>query len=189
MNEPFYNVLLRARESETPVALYTNIEQPRAFLAGWVEAVSTDHVVLRHLSPEGRYDGYVLKYLESIFRVDTEGRYLERLSFLFEARKQAFPIKNLISTFDEQSNLIVEMLLGAQREDLLATIEVAAEDVDNGAVKAVDLDTMTLEVLDYYGIIDREATIHLEAISEVRVDSDRLQSLKLLSRWHHLPGL
>ena len=48
---------------------------------------------------------------------------------------------------------------------------------------------MTLEVFDPYGVIDREATIHLEAISEVRVDSERLQSLKLLSNWHQLPGL
>jgi hypothetical protein len=188
MNESFFQLLSRARESENPVAIYTNADSPRSFLAGWVEAVSQEHVVLRHLSPEGRYDGYVLKYIDSIFRVDTEGRYIERLSFLFNARNQNFPPR-LLETNDENANLIVEMLLAAQREDFMVTVEIAADDVENGAVKGVELETATVEVYDYYGVIDREATIHLEAISEVRVDSERLQSLKLLSRWHHLPGL
>jgi hypothetical protein len=188
MNDSFYQLLLKAKESESPVALYCNVESPRAFLAGWIEAVSSEHVVLRHLSPEGRYDGYVLKYLESIFRIDTEGRYIERLSYLFNARHQNFPAR-LIGEHDESSNLIVEILHGAAREEMMATIEIAAEDVENGLVKEVGFEAMTLEVYDHYGAIDREASIHLEAISEVRVDSERLQSLKLLSNWTHLPGL
>ena len=188
MNESFYQLLLKARESENPVAIYTNPDAPRSFLAGWVEAISGEHVVLRHLSPEGRYDGYVLKFVDSIFRVDTEGRYIERLSFLFNARNGQFPAR-LMGEHDENTNLIVEILLAAQREEHLVSVEVAADDVENGLVKSVEIDTMTLEVFDYYGAVDREATVHLEAISEVRVDSERLQSLKLLSNWHQLPGL
>ena len=188
MNESFFQILQKSRENESPVALYSNVENPRAFLAGWVEAVSNDHVVLRHLSPEGRYDGYVLKYLDSIFRVDTEGRYLERLSFLFGARKQEFA-RRLMPDLDADANLIPEILSAAQNADMMVTIEIAAEDIENGSIKDIGFDTVSLDVFDHYGVIDREATIHLEAISEVRVDSERLQSLKLLSRWHHLPGL
>ncbi len=188
MNDSFFQILQKAKSGDSPVALYTNVENPRAFLAGWVESVSSDHVVLRHLSPEGRYDGYILKYLDSIFRVDTEGRYLERLSFLFTARKQDFPLQLMPKT-DEDTNLIPEILGAALREDLMVTVEIAAEDIENGAVKEIGFDTVSLDVFDHYGVIDREATVHLEAISEVRVDSERLQSLKLLSRWHHLPGL
>jgi hypothetical protein len=188
MNESFFQILQKAKDSENLVALYSNVENPRAFLAGWVESVSNEHVVLRHLSPEGRYDGYVLKYIESIFRVDTEGRYIERLSFLFNARKQEFPARWLPQT-DAEANLIPEVLAAAQAAELMVTVEIAAEDIEHGAVRDIGFDTVTLEVFDHYGAIDREATIHLEAISEVRVDSERLQSLKLLSRWHHLPGL
>ena len=188
MNDSFFAVLTKARETAVPVAIYTNIDNPRGFLAGWVEAVSGEHVVLRHLSPEGRYDGYVLKYLDGIFRVDSEGRYIERLSFLFEARKQTFPGR-LLDTNDDEANLIVELLNAAQREELMVTVEIAAEDFESGAVKVVGFDTVTLEVFDPYGTIDREATIHLESISEVRVDSERLQSLKLMSQWHQIPGL
>jgi hypothetical protein len=188
MNDSFFQILQKAKDGENPVALYTNVENPRAFLAGWVEAVTNEHVVLRHLSPEGRYDGYVLKYIDSIFRVDTEGRYIERLSFLFNARKQDFPTR-LITQTDAEASLIPEILNAAQREEMMVTVEIAAEDVEHGSVREVGFDTVMLEVFDHYGAIDREATIHLEAISEVRVDSERLQSLKLLSRWHHLPGL
>ena len=188
MNESFFQVLQRARESQSLVAIYTNVDSPRAFLAGWVEAVSQEHVVLRHLSPEGRYDGYVLKYVDSIFRVDAEGRYIERLQFLYNARNQEFPSR-LIGEVADDANLIPEMLLSAQRENLMVSIEVAADDMEHGVVRDVGFDTVLLEVYDYFGAIDREATIHLEAISEVRVDSERLQSLKMLSNWHQLPGL
>lgn len=188
MNDSFFQVLQRAREAQSLAAIYTNVDSPRAFLAGWVEAVSQEHVILRHLSPEGRYDGYVLKYVDSIFRVDAEGRYMERLQYLFNARNQEFPPR-LIGETDEGANLIPEMLLAAQRENLMVAIEVAADDVESGMVREVGFDTVLLEVYDYFGAIDREATIHLEAISEVRVDSERLQSLKMLSNWHQLPGL
>ncbi len=188
MNDSFFQILQKAKDNENLVALYTNIENPRAFLAGWVEAVSNEHVVLRHLSPEGRYDGYVLKYIDSIFRVDAEGRYIERLAFLFGARKQEFPARWMPET-DAETNLIPEILAAAQAGEMMVGIEIAADDMEHGAVREVGFDTVTLEVFDHYGAIDREATVHLESISEVRVDSERLQSLKMLSRWHHLPGL
>ena len=189
MNESFFQVLQRARESQSLVAIYTNVDSPRAFLAGWVEAVTQEHVVMRHLSPEGRYDGYVLKYVDSIFRVDAEGRYIERLQFLYNARNQEFPARLINGDVADDASLIPEMLSAAQNEGMMVSIEVAADDMENGVVRDVGFDTVLLEVYDYFGSIDREATIHLEAISEVRVDSERLQSLKMLSNWHQLPGL
>ena len=188
-NASLFETLNKARADKTLVALYANPDSPRTFVAGWVEAVTSEHVVLRQLTPHGRYDGYVLQYLERVLRIDTSGRYLERLNFLFTARKESFPV-NLLPNLHAESNLMIEILAAARRLDLLVAIEIAADEVEVGAVKAVSSDAVTIEVLDLLGALDGESTAHLEAISEVRCDDERLQSLKLLSRWHQLepPG-
>ena len=188
-NAAFFDSLAKAKADATLVALYANPDNPRAFSAGWVEAVSSEHVVLRHVSPDGRYDGYILRYLERVLRVDTQGRYLERLAFLFQARRQEFPLQ-LLPKITPESNLLVETLLAAQRNDLLVAVEIAAEDSESGAVKAVNGDAAIINVYDLLGSPDSETTVHIEAISAISVDDEQLQSLKLLSRWHQMepPG-
>lgn len=184
-NSAIFETLTKARTEGTLVALYANPDNPRAFSAGWVEAVTPEHVVLRHVSPEGRYDGYILRYMERVLRVDTNGRYLERLSFLFQARKQEFT-GHLLTNVEPEANLLVETLLSAQRLDLLVAVEIAAEDSESGAVKSVSADAAIIDVYDLLGAPDSETTVHLEAISGISVDDEQLQSLKLLSRWHQM---
>lgn len=185
----FFETLQKAAAEDTLLALYTSPDNPRAFLAGWVEALTSEHVVIRHISPHGRYDGYALEYLERIFRVDTNGRYLERLQFLFNARKQE-PHGPLLKDVSLESNLIVEMLQAAKKQELLVSLEVAADDNEVGSVKALTADSVVIEVLDLLGTPDSETTVLLEAISEIRCDDERLQSLKMLSTWHEMepPG-
>lgn len=188
-NAPFFDALSKAKADSALVALYANPDNPRAFCAGWVEAVSPDHVVLRHVSPDGRYDGYILRYLERVLRVDTQGRYLERLAFLFQARKQEFGLR-FLGELAPEANLIQETLLAARRHDLLVAVEIAAEDTESGAVKSVTEEAAVIEVFDMLGSPDSETTVHIDAISAISVDAEQLQSLKLLSRWHQMepPG-
>lgn len=185
----FFDVLQKAKEDDALVAIYTNPDNSRAFLAGWVEMISNEHVVLRHLSPHGRYDGYTLQYLERIFRVDTNGRYLERLQFLYNARRQEVHA-GLLKGANAENSLLVEMLAAAKRNDLLVALEIAADDNEVGAVKQINSDSVVIEVLDLLGTPDSETTVLLDAISEIRCDDERLQSLKLLSNWHQMepPG-
>lgn len=176
----FADTLRRALESDALIGVFSDPSEPAVFMAGWVEAVTGEHVLLRHLTRHGRYDGYRLLHLEEIFRVDTEGRYLERLLLLSQAREE-----RVLRLFDaqvaEESDLVVETLRAAQGRDLLVRVYILERDNESGRVKDLAHDTVTITRLDHYGAADCEATIHLEAISNIHCDDEALQDLRILA--------
>jgi hypothetical protein len=175
----FFDVLREARNSGALIGVFSDASDPGAFAAGFVEAVSKEHVVLRQLSPQGRYDGFHLIALQDIFRVDGAGRYLERLKFLSTAREER-TARLFKSRLDEDANLVVEMLMAVQNSDLLVTVSVLDGDDVSGAVKNIGNETATLTRLDHFGVSDYEAVVHLEAISSLLCDDEELQTLRLL---------
>ena len=53
-----------------------------------IEAVDTDYFVIAEISRTGLYDGYVIKRVEDIFRVDVDCEYERKYRGLYEAKKQ-----------------------------------------------------------------------------------------------------
>jgi hypothetical protein len=96
-------VLASTKEEDKIVCLYSN-PYSNKFIAGFVEAISENHVVLRHLTTHGSYDGWRLVSLEDCCRIDFGGRYEETLLALFHARGQSHP--NFLPTTDESSDLV-----------------------------------------------------------------------------------
>lgn len=175
----FFDVLREAKNSGALIGVFTDASDPGAFSAGWVEALSKDNAVLRHLSPHGRYDGFYLVATQDIFRVDSAGRYLERLRFLSTAREERTP-RLFKMPLDEDANLVAEMLLAAQSSELLVQVSILDGDDVSGAVKNVGNDTATITRLDQFGVSDYEAVVHLEAISAMYCDDEELQALRIL---------
>jgi hypothetical protein len=181
MDNTFVELLRQALENQSPVGVFCDPNDPAAFAAGWVEAVTDEHILLRHMSPHGRYDGYRLLNIEDIFRVDSTGRYLERLRLLSQVREERFP--RLFKTeVEENANLLTETLLAVQSNEWLVRIFVLDGDDEAGWIKNVAHDTVTITRVDHFGVADFEATVHLEAISEMHCDDEELQDLRLLAR-------
>lgn len=176
-------VLRRAQDDEKIVCLYTS-RYSENFAAGFVEAVSENQVVLRSLTPHGRYDGWLLRVLENISRIDSGGRYEEKLLALFRARGQNHP--HFLPPTDETTDLISEMLICARRSDCAVRIDIGADDDNEGFVKEVEATTITIEKFDVNGQIDSESVIELEHIEKIAVDDEDLQDLKILAHWRDL---
>ena len=176
-------VLRHAQEAEKIVCLYTSRDSEN-FAAGFVEAVSENHVILRSLTPHGRYDGWLLRVLENVCRIDSGGRYEEKLVSLFRARDQNHPA--FLPSTDEATDLGSEMLICAQRGDYAVRIDIGADDDNEGFVKSVEATTITIERFDVNGHIDSESVIELEYIEKIAVDDEDLQDLKLLAHWRNL---
>ncbi len=176
-------VLERAKTEEKIVCLYSNPYSDK-FAAGFVEAISENHVVLRHLTTHGRYDGWVLRALEDLCRIEYGGRYEETLLSLFRARGHSHPA--FLHATDESSDLTAEMLLCAQRNDLAVIIDTGSDNDSWGFVKSVETTTVTIEKFNVDGQIDSEAVIELEHIGRVTVDDEDMQDLKILAHWRNL---
>jgi hypothetical protein len=177
----FAGSLRQALESDALIGVFSDPADPAAFMVGWVEAVTDEHVLLRHLSTHGRYDGYRLLAIDDIFRLDTAGRYLERLRLLSQVREERF-VRFFKAKMSREADLVTETLLAAQQHELLVRVYILDGDHESGWVKDLTHDTVTITRLDEYGIADFEATVHLEAISEVHCDDEGLQDLQILAR-------
>ncbi len=177
-----YEILNRAKEQDKIICLYTSCYSEK-FAAGFVEAISDKHVVIRSLSVHGRYDGWLLRKLDDVPRMDWGGRYEESLLFLARARKTTHP-DGFLFPIGQDTNLISDFLLAAQQHDCMASLDTGSDANIVGFIKSVEATTVTVEIIDTNGENNGESVVELDAIERVDVDDEDLQDLKLLARWH-----
>ena len=72
------------------MCLYRSAYSSR-FSAGFVLAISDRYVVIESVSPRGDGDGWILRALEDLCRIDHNGRYEEKLLSFYQLRGQAHP--------------------------------------------------------------------------------------------------
>ena len=185
--EKAQEILSAARESGATVSIY-GVGRSARFSIGWVLAFSDSHVLLELVSQNGRNDGWLLRQLDDIARIDSGGRLEETVVALYRARGENH-LKPLLSDTDLGSDLKVELLLAARTHDLAVRIYNGNRDAIEGFVRDIEASTVTVDIFDEHGSADGESTISLDEFENFKVNDDELQNLKLLARWHDSPPL
>lgn len=180
-------VLELARENNRTVCVYGDGRSSR-FSMGWVLAVSDCHVVLELVSPHGRNDGWMLRQLEAIGRIDSGGRLEETTVSLYHARGESH-FKPLLPATDLNSDLKRELLLAARTHNFAVRLYNGNRDNIEGFVREIEYNTITIDVFNEHSVADGESTLELEGFEAMKVHDDELQDLKLLARWHDAPPL
>ena len=178
-------ILSAARERGAIVCLYRSCYSNR-FSAGFVLAISDNHVVIESISPRGECDGWILRELDDLCRIDHNGRYEEKLLSFHRMRGQQHPGDFLPAT-DLNSDLKLEMFVAARHHDYAVRIHTGAEEDVEGFVKEVETNTVSIENFNEYGQNDGDCTFDMEAIEDITIGDDDLQDLKMLARWHDIP--
>ena len=178
------STLEKHRETGQLVSLYCAPRRPTTNVQGMVDFVSTDDVLLRSVTGRGLYDGFVLRRLEDVYRVEYGGDYEQRVSYLFQRREHRHV--PFLPPLDVSSNLTREALLAAQRHDLMVRIEILGKECRDAWVTSIEEEIVTLNVIEISGHPDGHAQIELDAITAINIDSTELQDIKLLNRWHEL---
>lgn len=184
------DILSRAREQNTLICLYTSRYSDK-FVAGFVEAFSDKHVILRSISVHGRYGGWLLRNIEDVPRIDWGGRYEESLLFLSKVRQTIHPSDFLTRSEAENSgeanvDLVQEILLAAQRHDYMVSLDPGNSDDIIGFVKAVESSTVSIALINEQGESNGVSVVELDMIEKINVDDDNLQDWKMLARWHDM---
>ena len=184
-------ILGAARESNATVSVY-GVGRSSRFSIGWVVAFSDSHVLLELVSQNGRADGWLLRTLDDIARIDSGGRLEETVVALYRARDESH-LKPLLPANDSGndlgSDLKLELLLAARTHDLPVRIYNGNRDNIEGFVREVGTSTVTVDVFDEHGIADGESTISFDEFDAFKVNDEELQDLKMLARWHDSPPL
>lgn len=182
----FKLTLKRACEEHLVASVYPNADESDHFSAGFVECISNEHVLLQSISTAGLYDGYVLRRMDQIFRVNTDGEYENRLRLLYEIQAQTH--KPLTSQQSEENrNLLVEVLENSIAHHLVVGIGLSngADDI-NGWVKEISDSHVTISNISYYGNPDGMTTILLSDIDLINCDTDDEIALRLLNESKNL---
>ncbi len=180
-------VLEMARESGAIVCLYRSCYSNR-FSAGFVLAISEHHVVIESVSTRDECDGWILRELDDLCRIDHNGRYEEKLLSFYRARGEQHP-RDFLPSVDLNSDLKVEMFAAAQNHDYAVRIHTGSDDDIEGFIREVGTATVSIDRLNEYGQDDGDSVLDMEGIEGIYVNADELQDLKMLARWHDIPPL
>lgn len=159
-------------------SLYTEQEDPDAFNAGYVEAVTPRHVLLWSVTPWGQHDGWLLRRTEDILQVYMGDDYEIRLQMLVEIEGESYaPL--LETPLAAKEDLLRRVLLQAQARGEIISV-MTAEDTFTGTVVQVDDLRATLDLLDFFGEPDVRTQFALRDIQLVGYDTSEERMFKKL---------
>lgn len=178
----FLSVLTRSLNEGLVVSVYSDQNEPANCSVGFIDALSSEQFVMKHITPEGINDGYIIRRLKDIFRVDINGEYERKIGLLYSLQKQKH--EDFIKKAEtENDNLFVESLIIARNQNLIITVcidETENQDDVVGFVKDVNSKGITIARISFNGIGDGESTFLVEDVIKMNCDTTDEKTLKLL---------
>jgi len=178
-NDGFYVYQLKVfKEMGVLTSLFIDPQNPDDFIAGFVEAVNPRQVMLRSVSPFGRYDGFIVTRLSDIDLIMGEDDYSLRLSRLLKARCEQ-PTDTI--EVGENEDLIHAVCRKAAEEDTVVTLWLHDDTEHVGRVIELNDMRVTIGELDYFGRDPRPLTVTLREATMASVGSEDDRIYQLLS--------
>lgn len=183
----FLLILSEAYKQNDMVAVYSDPSHPECAAVGYIDSLSAKQLALKHVTPEGISDGYVIRRIEDVFRIDVNGEYERRLTQLYQLHNQQhedfFP-----HSMTPQRDLFREGLIIAQERNFVVSIcmDETEEQMDLvGFVKEVRSQTVTLSRISIDGFDDGESTIFIDDIIKMNCNTANERNLKLLFEYQN----
>ena len=172
------NLLKEISEGHIVAGIYT--EEPGSFLEGYVECADEDTFVLAHITNVGLYDGYILKFVKSVFKITTGDQYGRKIEALYKLRGQShMPI-----SFGTGQNVFENFIEFARSNRFIVSVEMHDDDENTevGFIKDFNKKYIRLLNMDSYGHEDGESTILIEDITAIACDTDTEHALLLIAQ-------
>lgn len=174
----FYQLRI-ACQQRMLASLYVDAEDPEAFNAGFVEAVTPRHVLLWNITPWGVPDGWILRRTEDVLQVFMGDDYEVRMQMLLEMQGHVYaPLLNPAP--GEEDDLMRRMLQLALETGEVVSI-MNAEDTFTGHMRQLDDLRATIEVFDFFGVPDGERQFPLREMTLVAMGTSEEQMYRLLN--------
>jgi hypothetical protein len=170
-------------KDEKVALIYTNSLETQKFSAGIVSEVFDNEIIMSHFLPIGKYDGYIVKRIIDIFKVELDSKYnikIMNLSKMNDAKHDK------LRRVDE--NGFLTLLTYAFESEKVVTIEMfdSGNNDAQGFVERINDNHCTISLLDEYGERDGSAILNIENISHLSCDGDDEITLKELYKISHI---
>ncbi|MDR0897849.1 MAG: hypothetical protein LBN04_08335 [Oscillospiraceae bacterium] len=179
-NKYSYYQLRMACQQGMIASLYTEPEDPDAFVAGYVEAVTPRHVLLWAITPWGQPDGWCLRRTEDILQVFMGDDYEVRLQMLLEMEGVTHAPLFAETPAPEQDLLRCVLQLAAERGQIISLI--TAEETYTGTLTQVDDLRASMIPLDFFGEPEGQRPLTLREVQIVTLDTQEEKMYQRLNR-------
>ncbi|MDR2505065.1 MAG: hypothetical protein LBD16_03050 [Oscillospiraceae bacterium] len=174
-----------AQEHDMIASIYTDLNDPDAFCSGYIECVTSKHVLLAALTPWGYRDGWLLWRVTDVQQVFTGDEYEARLEILAKlrnvSRDKLLDLSHAASASKGAVDVLHEMLSHAMNERKTVTVIVGAETY-TGKIIAMDDLRVSIDSFDFFGTRDNHATlIPLRDIEQVMLGTEEEKMFDLLA--------
>lgn len=161
------------------MSFYCNPDDTDAHLTGYIEKFNEDELLIAHISSHGCYDGFILKRVTDVYRMDYDGEYEKKIERLYKIKKQSHSTVSACS--DCNKKILYTLLDFAKENEYVISLEFQ-DSYLSGVVNGYDYDKdiIYLSIIDNYGHEEGVSIIHTCNVVTVSVDTDDEQDLNHL---------
>ncbi len=161
------------------ISVFCNPDDNYSSIVGFLAASDKKYFVLKHVTTEGRYDGYVLRFKDKIFRIDEKTSYENSLKNLYEYYGETH------DEFNFGDNLLVDFLNFAKNKCFVIGIGIKDYEYSSilGYVESIDNEneSVTVHLINDDGAFDGFSTVAFHSIVRMSCDCQKDNTLKILN--------
>ncbi len=168
--------LLNEISNEEIVALYFG--NGDKFFCGKILAVNEDFVVLRSYTPYGVYDGYIVKRINELRRIEQNSKYLKSLSDMVKCKHTDSELEIIIS-----GNCLMSMLCHSVSSGQIISIELEeCDELIIGYVTKIEDNILSIKQYNEYGDCDGTSFLCSDDIVSLYIDGENERKIEVIKQ-------
>lgn len=174
----FINKLSELKKEKKIASFYTDESNTSKFAVGFVIDYNDDYFIIEMISPQGLYDGIILKETSSIFRINTDGMYENKIMNLSKYYKTTSS-----DIVFKENDLIYELLSLAKIKNHIVSLELLNSGFNDiqGYVEIIDNYSCIIKQITDYGELDGVGIVKFSDITEISCNSGDEIVLEILA--------
>ena len=175
--------VIKMKQNKNIVSIFCDETDSTTFLEGYIYAVGVQKFLIKHITPHGLADGYILKELDSIVHLETGGKYERKIEKLYHKKNQ----KHIDLEIDKNSDLEDNILQICMNNEYITSFEMVEDDECpiKGTIKELDSNKVIVSKVTEDGEEDGEAVLkkeNIDTISFLGVDEEDIEILRGVNR-------
>lgn len=169
--------LKEALKNEKFVSVYTNAQDTLKFIFGRILCVNDDYIVIYMISPNGEYDGVIVKETEDVIRLEMDDQYSRKMKMLCAVTEE-----DICQYVVDENQIVKSVLMIAEKTKKIISCELLGSGFDDvvGFVSNLEDGVCEIKQVDSYGCEDGVSYIMVDDISQLSFDSEDEQRILTL---------
>lgn len=179
----FKNILQNSQNSQKKISVYFSSLESSGFCFGGIEFCDEKHFMLASYTPYGEDDGFILRKIEDVTKIETDSKYNKKMVMLIEMLDEKHAQLNV-----DCNNVVDELLENSKNNHRILSIGLSdSEELVVGYIHSISYPLCEIKQINEYGEEDGILIFNINDIYSVRIGSKDELMLEMLysakNRW------